>query len=380
MITVIIFLIILGVLIFVHELGHFVTARRNGVHAGEFGFGFPPRIVGFMKNDNNKLWKFVFGNKEVISKNTIYSVNLIPLGGFVKIKGEDGENRNDSDSFASKSAWTRIKILAAGVIMNFLLAWFLIFCVLMLGAPETVDTSAGKVYPNSKIQISEVAKGTPAEQMGLKVGDEVMKIQQDQDGKSQTFNNVPELQKYINTHRGKEITLAVKRGNDILLLKGTPRSEVPAGEGALGVALADVVMKQYTWYEAIGKSLIMTINIIWLTLKAFWSLITGLFSGGKVAVDVSGPVGIAMLTKQVASLGFVYILQFAALISINLGIINALPFPGLDGGRILFIFIEKIKGSPVSQKVERTFHTIGFVLLITLMILVTFRDVLKFFH
>jgi regulator of sigma E protease len=380
MVTVIIFLIILGVLIFVHELGHFVTARRNGVHAGEFGFGFPPRIAGFMKDDRTRLWKFVFGNKEIDSKNTIYSVNLIPLGGFVKIKGEDGENRNDPDSFASKSAWVRVKILAAGVIMNFLLAWFLIFCVLMLGAPEAVDTSGGKIFPNSKIQISEVVKGSPAEIMGMKVGDEVMKNQTDQTGKSMTFNNVPELQRYINTHRGKEITVAIKRGGETLILKGTPRSEIPAGEGALGVALSDVVMQQYTWYEALGKSLIMTVNIIWMTLQAFWSLITGLFTSGKVAVDISGPIGIAMLTKQVSSLGFVYILQFAALISINLGIINALPFPGLDGGRILFIIIEKIKGSPVSQRVERAFHTIGFVLLITLMILVTFRDVIKFFR
>jgi len=430
MLTAIVFIIILGVLIFVHELGHFLTAQKNGIKASEFGFGFPPRIVGFqfltgkkqeertevesiqvekvdIKMAGNeeiiketitekmrkfseivpvRKWRIIWGDRDGDSEKerkdldemrenryaggTIYSINWIPLGGFVKIKGEGGEDKEDEDSFAGRSAWTRTKVLAAGVIMNFLLAWLLIAVVFMIGAPVAIDSSTAST-PKSKIQISEVVPDSPASGMGLQVGDEILK--------NNDFKTLEEVQDYISSHKGQEITLQVKRGNQSLNLKGTPRIDVPAGQGALGIGLAETVVVRYSFFQAIWKGLTTMLNLILAMLLALYGILKNLIMGQGVGADVAGPVGIAVLTKQVTTLGLIYVLQFAALLSINLGIINILPIPALDGGRILFILIEKIKGSPVSQKTEQLFHTIGFILLIMLMILVTFRDVMKFF-
>ncbi|MDY0302717.1 MAG: RIP metalloprotease RseP [Candidatus Moranbacteria bacterium] len=374
MITALIFILILGVLIFVHELGHFLVAIRNGIKADEFGFGFPPRIVGAVKNDKTGKYEIVWGEKEVKSKNTIFSLNWIPLGGFVKIKGEDGGTL-DKDSFATKSAWARIKVLAAGVTMNFILAWFLLSIVFMLGAPEAIEDDAR--VKDAKVQISQVIDESPAKEMGLAVGDQVVKAC---DGKSfcRTIGKVEELQNFINEHKGQEIVLTIKRGDEISELKGVPRKEYPDDQGSLGVSLARTALVQYPWYEAIGKGLTAVFDMIILILVTLGALIGQLFAGGKPAMDVAGPIGIAIMTKQVSALGLTYLLQFTAVLSINLGIINILPFPALDGGRILFILIEKIKGSPVNQKFEQMANSIGFALLLLLMVVVTFRDFIQF--
>ena len=374
MITALIFILILGVLIFVHELGHFLVAIRNGIKADEFGFGFPPRIVGAVKNDKTGKYEIVWGEKEVKSKNTIFSLNWIPLGGFVKIKGEDGGTL-DKDSFATKSAWARIKVLAAGVTMNFILAWFLLSIVFMLGAPEAIEDD--KKVKDAKVQISQVIDDSPAKEMGLAVGDQVVKAC---DGKSfcRTIGKVEELQNFINEHKGQEIVLTIKRGDEISELKGVPRKEYPDDQGSLGVSLARTALVQYPWYEAIGKGLTAVFDMIILILVTLGALIGQLFAGGKPAMDVAGPIGIAIMTKQVSALGLTYLLQFTAVLSINLGIINILPFPALDGGRILFILIEKIKGSPVNQKFEQMANSIGFALLLLLMVVVTFRDFIQF--
>ena len=372
MLTAIVFIVILGLLIFVHELGHFLTARRNGIKSEEFGFGFPPRALGFVKSEKTGKFKIIWGGRDVRTPHTIYSINWIPLGGFVKIKGEKGESMAE-DSFAAKSAWVRIKVLAAGVIMNFVLAWALVALVLMIGAPEAID-SAGGNYPNSKIQISDVISDSPAAAMGIKVGDEILKTQSSEI----QFKNVADVQNYINLNKGEEIGLRIRRGSQILGLKGTPRTDIPEGQGPMGISLAETIVVKYSWYEAVGKGLVTVLELIWAMLAGLFVLIKNVIMGQKAGVEVAGPVGIAVMTKQFTALGFIYVLQFAAILSINLGIINAFPFPALDGGRILFILIEKIKGSPVSQKTEQLFHSIGFLLLILLMLFITFRDVLKF--
>ena len=395
MLAVVVFIIILGVLIFVHELGHFVTAIRNDIKASEFGFGFPPRMFGFQslyKNGKRNKWRIVWGNKDGDDENekedleeahenkfrggTIYSLNWIPLGGFVKIKGENGES-TDEDSFASKSAWVRIKVLAAGVGMNFVLAWVLISIVFMIGAPQAFDGSDNSV-PNAKIQISEIASGSPAQLAGINVGDEIAKDQVAPSGENIKLSNVEEVQGYVKSNAGKEINLNIIRGNKKLDIKVTPREIAPEGEGLLGVNLAQTKVVKYPWYQAFWEGLKSTYELTLAILIALGGIIKGLFMGNGVGADVAGPIGIAVLTKQVTGLGIIYILQFAALLSINLGIINILPIPALDGGRILFVLIEKIKGSPVSHKIEQAFHSIGFLLLILLLILVTFKDVMKF--
>jgi len=428
MLTVIVFALTLGILIFVHELGHFFVARKNGIRAEEFGFGFPPRMFGVQILRGNKIkemskkekinieisdrksgdieiieetitdkiveidelvpvkkWRFIWGkrdtdrewkNEEGLEEGTIYSINWIPLGGFVRIKGEDGSDKKEKDSFAGKPAWVRIKVLGAGIVMNFVLAWFVISLGLFVGSPQAIED--GQTGKNLKIQISQVISETPAENMGIKAGDEVLKCKMDIPECQNNFSKISDIQNLINENKGQEIILEVKRGKEILDLKGTPRIEYPEDQGSLGISLVRTAVVDYPWYEAIYKGLTTVFNLIWLILLTFFNIIRDVVMGQKVSVDVSGPIGIAYLTKQVTDLGFSYVLQFVALLSINLGIINAFPFPALDGGRILFILIEKIKGTPVSQKVEQFAHTFGFIALIVLMVLVTFRDIVKF--
>ncbi len=391
MITVIIFILILGLLVFVHELGHFLVARRNGVEVEEFGFGFPPRILGIYWNRKNER-KVVWGSREIEEirearkigeEKTVYSVNWIPLGGFVKIRGEDGEpsslaagEKISPKSFAAQKPFVRIKILAAGVVMNFLLAAVLLSVGYFVGIPQTVEDKTTGKAKNEKIQIMETVSGSPADKMGIKIGDQVIGAINNS-GKLLSFSTIEQVQNYINENKGNQIELVIRRGNEELKLSGIPRNDYPPNEGALGISLVKTAEVSYPFYEAIWRGVKTTADLTGMILVAFGGLLWKLFAGQSVGMDVSGPVGIAVLTGQVAKLGFIYILQFTALLSINLAIVNILPIPALDGGRILFILIEKIKGSPVSQKFEQRAHNIGFALLITLMAVVTFRDVAR---
>lgn len=371
MLTILIFVVLLGLLVFVHELGHFLTAIRNGIRVDEFGFGFPPRILGIVKNEAGK-YQLVWGNKEMPEGKTVYSLNWIPLGGFVKIAGEDGHDTSDPTSFAGKSAWVRIKVLGAGVAMNFLFAWFLISIVLMLGLPQPIEPSERGQYPNARIQILSIGKGTPAEAMGLSMGDAVVALN------GEKVTTLEQVSEGIKSHKGQEIVMEVDRFGKTLTFTGTPRTEYPENEGALGIAFSETAVVSYPWYQAIYQGAITTYNITMAIFEAFGKMIASLFGAEKTALDVTGPVGIVYLTKQMSDLGLPYLLQFAALLSINLGIINILPIPALDGGRILFILIEKLKGSPVSRKVEGMIHQVGFMLLLLLMLLVTVRDFAQF--
>jgi len=368
MITVLIFLVLLGLLVFVHELGHFLIAKWNGIKSHEFGFGFPPRLVGVVKNDATGRYQVIWGNKDVKSPHTVYSLNWLPLGGFVRIKGEDGHSQ-DPDSFAGKSAWIRVKVLGAGVAMNFVFAWLLISIVFTLGLPQPIDSGQRGEYPDAKIQILEVKKGTPAEAMGLQLGDEILTIAGNQ------IVTLKQVSDTIAENKGKNLEIKINRLGQEMILVGMPRTEYPAGEGALGISFSETAVISYPWYQSLYQGLEATYNITVAILQAFGRMLGGLFGMQTGApVDVTGPVGIVYLTKQMSDLGLAYLLQFAALLSINLGIINILPIPALDGGRILFILIEKLKGSPVSQRVEGMIHQIGFILLLILMLLITIRD------
>lgn len=358
MLTIIIFILILGLLIFVHEFGHFLVAKKNGVKVEEFGFGFPPRIFGIKYGE------------------TIYSLNWIPLGGFVKIFGEEGEAKENPHSFASKKIWQRTIILLAGVAMNVVLAIIVISLGYGLGLPTAIDDL--QIVSRAKVQITEAAPKSPAQLAGIKVGDTIVKIVGQ--GELNNVSQVAQVQNFINENKGKEITLNLQRGRDVREVKIVPRVNPPPGEGALGVGLARVTTTRYPWYQAIYEAAKTTFILIWTIILAlgylFWQLVS---QGRAPGAEVAGPVGIFSLTGQAAQLGFVYLLQLTALLSINLAIINALPLPALDGGRLLFLLIEKIKGSPVSQKIERAVHSAGFVFLIILMVLITARDVIKLF-
>jgi regulator of sigma E protease len=227
------------------------------------------------------------------------------------------------------------------------------------------------------VQITEIAPNSPAQTAGIEAGDKIIAV------KSQTaaenINTVSVFQDLISANKGKELLITLQRGQQELEVKAVPRLEIPAGEGALGIGLVRVAEIYYPWYQSFWEGTKETFALIWLTLSAFGYMLWQLIGHGQAVAEVAGPVGIYTITGQVVQMGFVYIIQLAALLSVNLAIINAFPFPALDGGRVLFLIIEKIKGSPVSQAVERGVHTAGFVFLLLLMLLITARDVIKLF-
>lgn len=372
--TIVIFLVVLGVLVFVHEAGHFFVARWHGIKAEEFGFGFPPRAIGVSWDETHGRYRLVWGDKKegadpekgLSLKHTIYSLNWIPFGGFVRIKGEDGTGKLDPDSFAARRAWPRIQVLSAGVVMNFLLAWVLLSIVLMIGFPQQSNGSAEN-GTSSVIQIERVLPNTPAEAIGLRAGDVIQTI----DGQPAT--SADQTSQYIQQHKGKSLIFGVERSGNLIQIEGTPRVEYPQGEGSLGIILAAVSIVRYPWYTAIIEGGKQTVAMTKAMLIGLGKLVTG---GGSLS-DVSGPVGIAQYTRQASDLGITYLLFFAAILSINLGIINALPIPAIDGGRVLFILIEVIRGKPVSQRVEGWFHQIGFAVLLLLMLVVTGMDIVR---
>lgn len=374
LLTIITFVLVLSLLVFVHELGHFWVARRFGVKAEEFGFGFPPRAIGIYKSKDGG-WKKVQGNKEVKdAQDTIYSINWVPLGGFVKIKGEDGQESQEADSFASKKIWQRAAILLAGVTMNVVLAGVLIIFGFMLGLPQVLeDVGPNAIVSEQQIQIVNVNTDSPAKEAGLQIGDAILSIN------DQAFTDGEELQKYVAEHNDQTLAYVIKRGEEELKLDISSSYEHNNSEiKGIGISITDTGIVRYPFFPAIWEGIKATAYLFWAIVSAFYMLLKGLFLGQGVGAEVAGPVGIAALTGQVARLGFVYLLQFTAMLSINLAIINAFPFPALDGGRLLFLFIEKLKGSPVKQEVEAIIHNVGFIVLMLFVLVVTFKDVAKY--
>jgi len=359
--------------VFVHEWGHFFVARKLGVKSEEFGFGFPPRIIGVYKNKKGK-WSMAKGKKKVEdAQDTVYSLNWIPLGGFVKIKGEDGENEKDKDSFAGKKAWKRAAILSAGVSMNLVLAAVLLSVGLMLGLPQaaTGDFESGTQVSDQKVTVLKVFPETPAKEAEIKMGDVILGIN------GQELNSSEQVNQFIKDKKGEKLTYKIKRGEEVLHKKITPETIEKNGETGIGIAITNTAIVKYPWYRAVWKGVKETVILTGAIIVALVGLVKDLIMGQSVAAEVGGPVRIAALTGQFANLGFAYLLQFTALLSINLAIINFLPIPALDGGRVLFLIIEKIKGSPVKKEVEALIHNLSFILLIILILIITFNDIVN---
>ena len=370
--TIVLFLLILGVIVFVHELGHFMMAKLYNVKVEEFALGFPPRIFSFKKGE------------------TEYSLNSVPLGGYCKIMGEDGEDKDNPRSFGSKSIGKRFLILSAGVMMNFVLAFVIFSAIFMAGFPQDVtnkslsiirsgnddsfivEMEGAKSARDVKVQISEIVKDTPADKAGLEIGDTIIKADEKE------IKSVEDLQNYTEENLGEPVVLSILRGKENITKEIIPRAEYPDGEGAMGVSLVRTAVVSYSPLEAIKKGYEYTVHLTIFIIMAFASIVWGLITTGKTVAEVSGPVGIAVMTQQAASMGFMTILHFTALISVNLAIINALPFPALDGGRLLFLMVEKIKGSPINQRWEAKANNVGFALLMLLMVVITFKDIAKF--
>lgn len=361
MITALIFIAVIGLLVVVHEFGHFIMAKRAGMRVDEFGFGFPPRVWSIKKGE------------------TTYSINLIPFGGFVKVLGEDGEERSDPRSFGAGTTLNRFYVLVAGVTMNFLLAVLLLTLGSFVGLRVGVfDEATAQIAKNKSIQVISIAPNSPAKDADLRLLDQIIGFQ-NTDGTTYTPSNVSEVQNFTSANAGKNLKLIIKRGNEQIIKEVLARQNPPQGEGQMGIALAVTGVVSYPWYEAIWRGVysasIMTLNVVF----GYYELFRTLFTEGKLIADVSGPIGIANITGQAARIGFSYLMQLVALISINLAVLNILPLPALDGGRILFLFIEKIKGSPIKKEVEGWINATSFALLIALMIYVTIKDIINLF-
>lgn len=336
--TIIIAIVFLAILIIGHELGHFAVAKWFKLKVEEFGFGFPPRLL-----------------KKKIGE-TIYTLNAVPFGGFVKIYGEDYREEivDKERSFYGLSAWKKSLVVVAGAVMNFIIGWLTISMVLMIGVAPTIF-------------ISQVSQESPAALAGLKEGDEL-----------KGFKNVSEFTSFVNENRGNEINLNIVRENKELIIKATPRVNPPLGEGPLGVSLADGGISKHNVFKALYEGFKTSFKILAVIFVSLFELLSGLFLGNwQTTAEVTGPIGIFNFLGTASKLGIVYLLQILGLISLNLTAINIIPFPALDGGRLFFIFYEKLSGSKLNYKVETAIHTVGFAILILLMVIVTVKDIIN---
>lgn len=332
---------ILLLLVFVHELGHFVTAKLFGITVLEFGFGYPPRLFG------------------ITYKGTLYSVNLLPLGGFTRMAGEDGSEAAamQPGSFASKSKGVRTLVLAAGSLMNAILAPVLLTAVFMMGAPT----------PTGRVLISAVQPDSPAAAAGLQPGDQVTEIQ------GHPIHTVQDFRDQVQFRLGQPTTLTLVRGDQPTTVTLTPRENPPEGQGSVGVAIRDqLVNKQYPIWSAF----VMGVQEAGHQFAAIWLGLVQTIRGA-IAPQFLGPVGIASVTGEVAQLGPQALLEFAAFLSVNLAILNMLPVPALDGGRILFVIIEAVRGRRVDPRKEGLAHFIGMVILLAFIALISYHDLLN---
>ncbi len=363
LITILVFLLILSILVLVHEAGHFFVAKFFKIKVEEFGFGLPPRAFGVK-----------FGE-------TLYSINWLPIGGFVKLYGEDEAGAGkpsfkvqssklkvkDSDrAFFAKPAWQRALVVVAGVVMNFVLAVLIIsFLFSVVGVP----------VPKDKVLVSAVIPNAPADKAGLKAGDIIESI----DGVKITSSS--QLVSITKERLGQPLKLKIKNEklkiNEVIV---TPRKEYPKGEGPMGVAVTqDVTIKKYPWYQAPFVGIKEALSQTWMIVKGLSTLVSQLITKGAVPQDVAGPVGIAQLTGKVVDIGPFAVLSFISLLSLNLAIINILPIPALDGGRLFFILFEAVTRKKVNPKFEGYAHTIGMAILLGLIALITLHDLFRVF-
>jgi len=360
--TLIIFILLLSVLVLIHELGHFLAAKRAGITVEEFGLGLPPRVWG----------------KKI--RETIYSINALPFGGFVKLQGEDptDEKKLLPDSFYAKSLPWRTLVILSGVLMNFLLGVVLFYLVLALTGfraelPLFFSHTFRGVDQKNAVMILGVEKDSPADTAGIKPGDIILTI----DG--QTVTSADNLRNIVESKKGEKISILLRETgtSNTRVVEATPR--VKYEDGPLGIGLGEVALLEYkTVGQKIFSGFSHSENTIEYSAKIFGGLVAAAVRQGKitpVSQGVAGPIGIAQLTSEVVSLGIIPTLQFAALLTLNLAVINILPLPALDGGRLFFLGVEAVIRRRIYPNLERWVNTIGIVILIFLVLLITYNDI-----
>ena len=364
-------------MVLVHEAGHFFTAKGFGIRVDEFGFGFPPKLFGIKKGE------------------TEYTFNALPIGGFVKIYGQGvnetevlkgnfktEEKEADVDahrSFMNKPKWQQAIVLSAGIFANFLLAWVLFSVGFMSGLPTSVGTEpSGYTATDVHLVITSVSAKSPAEGAGLKVGDKILSLASSKDNVAKI--NPDTLKTFVMSHPDKEIDIGYTRGQNptINIVKVKPEM-TKENTPLIGIAMDEIGTVRLPVHRALWEGLKLDWSMTEGTVVGLFTLIgQGIHGKGSMS-SITGPVGMVGIVGDAYQFGFVYLLSFAALISVNLAIINLIPFPALDGGRLLFLLIEKIKGSRLNPKIANMANTIGFVILIALMLFVTYHDVIKLF-
>jgi regulator of sigma E protease len=363
--NILIFIIILLILVLIHEAGHFFTAKSFKIRVDEFGFGFPP-----------KLFSKKFGETE-------YSFNAIPFGGFVKIFGEnpDEENTNgiDSDrSFVNKPKWQQALVLFAGIFANFILAWILFSFTFLIGSPLATDSIplGAKEKMTNNLVILGIAKNSPAERAGLKGGDIIVSAETKNDKILK-----PTVKEFVNfsNKSGENITLSIIQNNIEKTINIIPEENVELGRAFVGISPGVLASGKFGFFESFKYGFGTTLISSKDTLIGFSKLFKGGQEAKEVRNSVIGPVGLVKITGIIFNIGIGYLISFMAVISISLAVINLVPFPALDGGRLFFLLIEKIKGSRLNPKFSNMANMIGFGILILLMILVTYHDIVKLF-
>ena len=338
-------IISLSILIFIHELGHFLSAKAFGIQVEEFGIGFPPRLL-----------------KKKVGETT-YSLNILPFGGFVKIFGENAEDleTKEPDSFSRQPIWKRTIIILAGVIFNIIIAWIALNLLFFTGVPK-------------HLLITDIIKNSPAEIAGIQGGDIILEATIGETILSDPITT-DEFVTLTKSHKGEQISLTLQRDKEAIEIQTLLKSEIKEGEGALGAQVLQIGTDPEPFPKNVISGTIATVDNLILIAISFYTLITDIFTQPEILESVSGPVGIVNIATQATNLGISYLIQLMALISLNLAILNLIPFPALDGGRFVFLMIEKIIRRPIPFKVQAITNTIGFAALILLLILVTIKDI-----
>ncbi|QJW49166.1 RIP metalloprotease RseP [bacterium BFN5] len=340
--TLIATIFVFGLLIFFHELGHFLTAKSVGMRVEEFAIGFGPKLVSRKYGE------------------TVYSIRIIPLGGFNKISGMDPDEEQDERSFNSKPIWARMLVIVAGSTMNFVLPIILFFFV-FIGAG--IDT------PSNAPIIGNIFPDKPAAQAGLQPGDRIISVNEANINSWRDFVNV------VQTNAGNQLMIRYETNGTVKNVSIIPEYDNKADRGIIGV-MPKIENYQPGIAEGIGLALKQTYTVAGSMVIGIAQMITG-----KASAELAGPIGVAQMAGEVAQLGIVPLLQFAAFLSINLGLINLLPVPVLDGGHLVTLAIEGVRGKSLSRNKMQFIQMVGFALLMILLIITTFKDIarLKFF-
>ncbi|OGD86217.1 hypothetical protein A2164_02490 [Candidatus Curtissbacteria bacterium RBG_13_35_7] len=364
--AILIFIIILSVLVLIHEFGHFIVAKRNGIGVEEFGLGLPPRAWGKKVGE------------------TIYSINWLPFGGFVKLVGEDPTDikREQENSFYIKKVGQRAQVIVAGVFMNLILGVVIFYIVLFamgfkFSLLKLSDHKFKFVEQSTQVLVASINENSPAQKTGIEAGELIISI----DG--QAIDSIDKLQQVIRANEGKplEIVLEDSVNNSTRTVISVPEFNEELGAPALGIGLGETVALNYkTLNQKFLSGFTHSYNMVDYSIGIFGKLIGAAISEKDISAvsdNVSGPIGIAAITSQVVSFGAISILQFVGVLSLNLAIVNILPFPALDGGRFAFIIYEAVTKRRVHAGFEKWINTIGFAILIGLILLVTYSDILK---